>query len=126
MYTEIILDLYKNPRNKGQLKNPTHESERNNPLCGDEIKLQLQVKNNQIKDVKFSGNGCAISQASASLLTDKLKNLPIEEAKSLNKETVLDLLHIPISPARMKCALLSLETLKEALENKNQNKKEEN
>jgi len=115
MYTEIILDLYKNPLNKGQLENPTHESERNNPLCGDEIKIQLIVENNKIKEAKFSGQGCAISQASASLLTDKLKNLTTQEAKSLNQQAILDLLHIPISPGRLKCALLSLDTLKGAL-----------
>ncbi|MAG02246.1 SUF system NifU family Fe-S cluster assembly protein [Candidatus Pacearchaeota archaeon] len=115
IYTEIILDLYKNPKNKGVLENPTHESGRNNPLCGDEIKIQLIIEENKIKDVKFLGQGCAISQASASLLTDKIKNMNVEEVKSLNKENVLDLLHIPISPGRLKCALLSLDTLKEAL-----------
>lgn len=116
MYTEIILDLYKNPRNKGHLDNPTHENERNNPICGDELKIQLMIDDNKINDIKFSGQGCAISQASASLLTDKIKNLSIEEAKSLNKDTILDLLHIPISPGRLKCALLCLDTLKGALE----------
>ena len=117
LYTEIILDLYKNPLNKGNLENPTNENSRNNPLCGDEIKIQLIIEDNKIKDIKFNGNGCAISQASASLLTDKIKNMDIKEVKNLNKEYILNLLHIPISPGRLKCALLSLDTLKGALEN---------
>ncbi|MEK6914044.1 MAG: Fe-S cluster assembly sulfur transfer protein SufU [Nanoarchaeota archaeon] len=117
IYTEIILDLYKNPRNKGILENPTHENFKNNPLCGDEIKVQLKVENNIVNEVKFNGNGCAISQASASLLTDKIKNMNTEEIKNLNKDDILEILHIPISPGRLKCALLSLETIKGALKN---------
>tara|TARA_Y100000310_G_C20667885_1_gene808624 strand:+ start:535 stop:897 length:363 start_codon:yes stop_codon:yes gene_type:complete len=117
LYTEIIIDLYKNPRNKGQLENPTHENSRNNPLCGDEITIQLIVNNNKIEDIKFSGEGCAISQASASLLTDKIKNMTIEDVKNLNKDDILEMLHIPISPGRLKCAVLSLDTIKGALEN---------
>ena len=116
IYTEIILDLKKNPHNKGEIENPTYENIMNNPLCGDEIKMQLLVKNNVIEDVKFSGQGCAISQASASLLTDKIKDKDIEMAKNLNREDVLEMLHIPISPGRMKCAMLSLETLRGALQ----------
>lgn len=117
MYTEIILDLYKNPRNKGELENHTHQNSRNNPLCGDEIKIQLIIGDNKIKDIKFSGQGCAISQASASLLTDKIKDMPLEKVKSLNKDDVLEMLHIPISPGRLKCAVLSLDTVKGAIEN---------
>ena len=117
IYTEMILDLYKNPRNKGVIKNPTHENFKNNPLCGDEIKIQIKIENNIIDDIKFNGNGCAISQASASLLTDKIKKMNIQEVKNLNKEDILEMLHIPISPGRLKCVLLSLETIKGALEN---------
>ena len=117
LYTEIILDLYKHPRNKGVLENPTHEHFNNNPLCGDEIKIQLILEKNKIKFVKFQGQGCAISQASASLLTDKIMNLNLEEVKKISKDDILEMLHIPISPARLKCALLSLETLRGALEN---------
>ena len=115
IYTEIILDLYKNPLNKGNLENPTHEHSENNPLCGDEITIQLILEDNKIKEVKFHGQGCVISQASASLLTDKIKNLSVEEIKNLNKDFILDLLKIPISPARIKCAMLSLETLKRTI-----------
>jgi nitrogen fixation NifU-like protein len=117
MYTENILDLFKNPKNKGHLENPTHENSRNNPLCGDEITIQLVIEDNKIKEIKFSGQGCAISQASTSMITDKIKDMSIEQVKSLNKEDILEMLHIPISPGRLKCALLSLDTVKGALEN---------
>ena len=119
LYTEIILDLYKNPLNKGFIENPTHEFLRSNPLCGDEIKIQLIIENNKIKDVKFQGIGCAISQASASLLTEKIKNenMNIDEAKNLNKDDILEMLHIPLSPVRLRCALLGLDALRGALEN---------
>ncbi len=117
MYKEHILDLYKNPRNKGVLENPTNEATKYNPLCGDEIKIQLILNNNKIINVNFSGQGCAISQASASLLTEKIKNMNLNEVKKLNKEDILNLLKIPISYTRIKCALLPLEAIKEALEN---------
>lgn len=115
IYKEHILDLYKNPHNKGILENPTNKSSKNNPLCGDEIEINLKIKDDKIKDVKFAGEGCAISQASASLLTDRIKKMPIEEIRKLSKEDILDLLKIPISPGRIKCALLPLEALQEAL-----------
>lgn len=117
IYKEHILDLYRNPHNKGRLENPTHEFSKNNPLCGDEIKMQLNVKNNKISEVKFNGQGCAISQASASLLTDKIKNLSIKKIKNLSEDDALNLLNIPISPPRIKCALLPLEALRESLKN---------
>jgi len=117
MYTENILDLYKNPHNKGNLENPTNESSNINPLCGDEITIQLNIEDNKIQGVKYHGQGCAISQASASLVTDKIKNMTIEDVKTLNKDDILEMLHIPISPGRLKCALLSLDTVKGALKN---------
>ncbi len=117
IYKEHILDLYKNPHNKGNLNNSTHEFSKNNSLCGDEIKIQLIIKNNKIIDARFSGQGCAISQASASLLTDKIKNLSINKIKKFSKKDILNLLKIPISYTRIKCALLPLEALKESLKN---------
>jgi len=117
MYREYILDLYKNPLNKGNIENPSHEYKKNNPLCGDEVKIQLQVEDNKIHEVKFQGIGCAISIAFASLLTEKIKNLTIEEVKNLNKDDILELVKIPLSPVRIKCALLSLDVLRGALEN---------
>lgn len=116
LYTENILDLYKNPRNKGHLENPTHENFRNNPLCGDEITIQIIINDNKITDVKFDGQGCAISMASTSMLTEKIKNMDIEIVNKLSKDDILEMLHIPISPGRLKCALLSLDTLRGALE----------
>mgnify|MGYP001563982932 CR=1 FL=1 len=117
IYKEHILDLYKNPHNKGILENFTHESFKNNPLCGDEIKIQLKIKNNKIIDVKFEGVGCVISMASTSMLTDKIKNLSAKEIKKISKDDVLKMLHISISPARLNCALLPLDAIKGALEN---------
>ncbi len=116
LYREHILDLYKNPLNRGVIEHPTHEFEKNNPLCGDEIKIQLVVDNGKICDVKFNGGGCAISMASVSLVTEKIKHMDIADAKNLNKEDILALMHIPLSPVRIKCALLSLDVLKGALE----------
>ena len=111
-YREYILDHYKNPRNFGRLENPDISHEEDNPLCGDVIGMEFRVKDGVIKDVKFHGRGCAISQASASLLTERLKGLTLDEAKKINKEDVLAELGIQISPARIKCALLSLKVLK--------------
>jgi nitrogen fixation NifU-like protein len=115
MYQENIIDLYKHPKNKGMLESPTHEYSKNNPLCGDEISIQLIIEDNKIKDVKFLGEGCAISIASVSMLTDKIKRMDIEVINNLTKDDILEMLHIPISTARIKCALLSLETVKGAL-----------
>ena len=117
IYKEHILDLYKNPNNKGNLENPTHEFSKNNPLCGDEIKIQIIIKKNKISEIKFGGYGCVISQVSASLLTDKIKNLSINKIKKISEEDVLKMLHIPISLTRLKCALLPLNAIKGALEN---------
>ena len=117
MYREEILDLYKNPLNKGILKNPTHRSKKINPLCGDELEMQLIIEKNKVKDVKFSGAGCAISIASASLLTESIKKKDMTYIKNLNQKDMMNLLGININPARMKCALISLETLKEAIKN---------
>ena len=117
IYKENILDLYKHPLNKGELKNPTHEYTKNNPLCGDEITMQLLITENKIKDVKFSGNACAISMAAASMLTEKIKHMSVDDVKKLNKDDILDLIKIPLSSVRLKCALLSLDVVKGALEN---------
>ena len=117
IYKENILDLYRNPHNKGNLKNPTNEFSKNNPLCGDEIKIQIIIKKNKIVEVKFDGHGCAISQASASLLTDKIKNLSVDKIKKISEKNILTLLRIPVSHTRIKCALLPLDAIRGALEN---------
>ena len=111
-YREFILDHYKNPRNFGRLDGAQISHEEYNPLCGDLVGMDLKVAGNRIEDVKFHGRGCAISQASASLLTERLKGMTLDEARTIGKEDVLDELGIEISPARLKCALLSLKVLK--------------
>jgi nitrogen fixation NifU-like protein len=115
IYQELILDHYRNPRNRGVLKDSTHEASANNPTCGDKLSMQILEKNGIIESVKFTGSGCAISQASASILTESLVGKSIEEAKNLKKEDLLELLGIELSLTRLKCALLALDTLKKAL-----------
>ena len=115
IYREHILDLYKHPSNFGNLKNATHEYTEFNSLCGDEIVVQLIVENNVIKNVKFHGSGCVISLVSASLLTNKIRGMRVEDVKKLDKNDLLKLLKIRINPARLRCALLSLDAVKKAL-----------
>jgi nitrogen fixation NifU-like protein len=112
-YRENILDHYRNPRNAGTLENATHSHEEDNPLCGDVIRIDLHVnEDNVIDEVAFKGRGCAISQASASMLTEMIKGKTLDEAKQIGKEDILEALGIEIGPVRMKCALLSLKVLK--------------
>lgn len=110
-----ILDHYRNPRNYGEIENPDIHMRDSNPLCGDIIELFIKVKDGVISDVKFKGRGCAISQASASKLTERLIGMKIEDAKKLSKQDILDMLGIELSPVRLKCALLSLKVLKTGL-----------
>jgi len=116
IYQENILDHYKSPRNHGKIENPSVHHHEYNPLCGDEIEMFLIIdKDKKSADVKFQGHGCAISQASASMLTEDVKGKSIDELKKLTKETILNMLGIPISPVRLKCALLPLDTLKNGI-----------
>ena len=111
-YREYILDHYRNPRNFGRLEEADITHEEYNPFCGDLVGMDFKVNDGVIQDVRFHGRGCAISQASASLMTERLKGMPLEEARGISKDDVLDELGIDISPARLKCALLSLKVLK--------------
>ena len=110
-YREYILDHYKNPRNFGRIEAPDVSHEEYNPLCGDMVGMDFRLRDGVIEDVMFHGRGCAISQASASLMTERLKGMTLETARQISKDDVLDELGIAISPARLKCALLSLKVL---------------
>jgi nitrogen fixation NifU-like protein len=114
-YREYILDHYRNPRNYGRLEHPDVHAEDSNPLCGDQLALDLQVKDGQVTAVRFQGRGCAISQASASMLSEMIEGKTTQEVLRLSKDDVLDALGIPISPARTKCAYLCLRVLHRGL-----------
>ena len=116
LYRDYILEHYRRPHHFGVLEAPTSSYEGANPLCGDRITMQLGIRDGVVAEIAFTGRGCAISQASASLLTDEIKGKPVDTAAAMQATDVLDLLGIDISPARMKCAMLSLETLQAALE----------
>ncbi len=113
VYKENILDHYKHPHNKGELKGISHREL--NPTCGDEIIAYLDIKDNKVTDVSFTGQGCAISQAAISMLTDEVKGKSLAEIKKMKSEDVYRLLGIPINITRIKCALLSLKTIQGAV-----------
>src|SRR3989344_4291728 len=123
LYREIILDYYKSPRNFGRLDYPTHSCELNNPLCGDQIRMEVKIQRSKgsnlpaqagiqiIEKIKFSGQGCAISMASASMLTEKVIGRETGYLHALTKDDIVKMLGIKLTPTRLKCALLGLEVL---------------
>jgi nitrogen fixation NifU-like protein len=115
LYREQILEHYKNPHHFGEIADADITQEGDNPLCGDVITLYLKLDDGRVGDVRFRGRGCAISQASASMLTDMIVGKPVKALKVFPTKDLLDELGIPISPARMKCATLSVNTLRVAL-----------
>ncbi len=116
LYRDYILEHYRRPHNFGVLEAPSVSVEGHNPLCGDRITLQLGVRDGVVERVAFTGRGCAISQASASLLTDEIKGKPLAVVAAFRADDLLELLGIEISPARLKCAMLSHDTLRRALD----------
>lgn len=113
-YRDYILDHYRNPRNFGHLEHADASADDTNPLCGDQIAMELKLTDGRVSDVRFSGKGCAISQASASMLTESIRGKTLEEIAKLPKDVVLENVGIGISPTRMKCATLGLRVLKSA------------
>jgi nitrogen fixation protein NifU and related proteins len=113
LYRELIIDRYKNPHFRGSLEPHDITFEDDNPLCGDHIKIDLRVdENDRVSEVAFDGHGCAISQASADLLAESVLGKSLDEVKQINKQDILDMLGIELGPVRLKCALLSLKVLK--------------
>lgn len=113
LYRDLILDHYKNPRHKGTLDPHDFSFEDENPLCGDKIRIDVRLdENRRVAEVAFNGRGCAISQASASMLTESIVGKSLDEVKQLSKNDILEMLGIELGPVRLKCALLSLKVLK--------------
>lgn len=118
MYQEEILEHYRHPHNRGMISNPDVVQKERNPVCGDELVFYMTIADGKIANVKFEGQGCAISQAAASMLTDEIIGKTVADVQRLQKEDVLDLLGIELGPTRLKCALLSLQGVTRGLANK--------
>lgn len=115
LYRDFILEHYRNPHNKGILDPHDLHFADSNPTCGDEMSMTLRLDGERIEDVAFDGRGCAISQASASILTDELRGMTVEQVREMDPAMVLEALGVPIGPARLKCALLSYKVLQGAV-----------
>ena len=115
LYQEVILDHNRNPRNCRHPDDATCHARGNNPLCGDRIRIDLCLNEDRVADVRFTGEGCAISTAAASILTEKIKGAPLERVKAFSMEEMLEALGVPLSPIRLKCGLLALKVLKTGL-----------
>ncbi len=115
MYREIILDHYKHPRNFGHLPHATASAHAYNATCGDKIIMEIKIDNSKISDIRFSGTGCAISQAAASMLTEKVKGMKKTEVMKLGAKNIIDMLGTTLTPSRIKCATLPLEVLQKVV-----------
>ncbi len=118
MYRQQILDHYKNPRNTGEIEDPTFTHIGENPMCGDEIRMDVVLSEDEetIEHVAFRGDGCAISQASASMLTEKLQGMAVEELREMDRDDIIDMLGVDISPMRVKCAVLAEKVAQDGLD----------
>ena len=116
-YRENLMDHYRNPRQHGRIDTPTVSHEDLNPLCGDMIHIDLAISDGVIVDARFDGHGCAVSQASASMLLEEIVGKPVAEVAAFGRDDLLELLGVTLSPARLKCALLSLGVLRAGLHN---------
>ncbi len=112
---EIVLEHYREPHNYGSMENPSVSLTENNPVCGDTVNISLLIRDGVIEDIKFVGRGCSISQASASMLTDRVKGKTIEEARKIDEKSIIDMIGLNLGPAREKCALLSFNTLQKCI-----------
>ncbi|MSU76367.1 SUF system NifU family Fe-S cluster assembly protein [Patescibacteria group bacterium] len=119
LYREHIMDHYKNPRNRGTLPNADMTIEESNPVCGDKLKLMYKLDGDRVNEVKFEGEGCAISLAAASMLTEMIEGKTLEELKAIRDEDMLKQIGVPLSPTRVKCGLLALSGLRKGLKQDN-------
>jgi nitrogen fixation NifU-like protein len=115
MYRQYILEHFREPRNYGHLEHPDIAARDTNPLCGDRIEIELAVQDGHVTAVRFSGRGCAISQAAASMLTERIEGATIDELRALRPDDILEMLGVEIGPARQRCALLSLRVLHQGI-----------
>lgn len=115
LYRENLMDHYRHPRHHGALEGADAEAEGQNPLCGDQVTVMVRLEDGRIGEMRFTGHGCAVSQAATSMLTELVQGMPVDEAAGLPSQAILDELGIPLSAMRVKCAVLGLGTLKVAL-----------
>ena len=116
LYREELMDIYKNPSNKGHIDHPTHHADGKNPMCGDEITLQLKIADGKIEDAKFDGNACSVSIISSEILTEHIVGMPVDTAMKITKEDLLKMIGLNLTTSRVKCATLVLSALQGALE----------
>ncbi len=122
LYKERVMDHYHNPRNRGRLENPDFSTGQFNPSCGDSVGFDAHIEDGKLKKLMFTGDGCAVSQAAASMLTESTQGKPIEELLKLDKDFMLKLIGMPLGPMRIRCALLPLQALQQGIKDYNEGK----